>query len=638
METSPVSVHLVAAPWADPLITPIQTACLKAWLDERYAGAVPVRTYAPFLEIPLRVAGLRYRSFHRYFREVQREALSELAFHARYGEPNALDVQAEAAAIDQAAIARADASGNADRFRVDSAFVEALAAHTCAWVDEVLVPNLGASINVVGFTLNFNQTFPSALIARRILERAPIGSTTVIVFGGGSVAHPHCVDALVRAGVPGLIVLGEGENKLVGIVERASEGRPLVDEENGVFSIESPPDLYDEHPSYYKEQLGNLNQLPLPDYREYFERATTLLDPEDVNAVQLAMEGTRGCFAKCDFCSLNRNWLGFRSKAPQRIRENLRALHERHGKRFVYFMDNVCDSWAEKLAELVASEGQRVECLMELRAHHDESFWTKLALAGLVETQVGVEALSAPLLERMSKGTSVMQNLRAIKYLTELEVVSTINSNIITHHPKSTVDDVRETQRLLERTLHLGKMQLVRFRLEPGCPLFAELSDTERRAGVHDRPHLGVERRLPLPARWCDPDRDAAWDELSRWYEAQRIGDHEMRVVSRGVGPRVVRVGRRGSVEHQVLDGPLATAFDRCHDGPRADLLFGEVPGEAVLELVRRGLVLELEGRLLTLATRRRQELVERLRLGRGARLERRRRLELVVSSPEELA
>jgi len=71
-----------------------------------------------------------------------------------------------------------------------------------------------------------------------------------------------------------------------------------------------------------------------------------------------------------------------------------------------------------------------------------------------------------------------MQNLRAMKYLSELEIVS--NSNLITQHPKSTLADVRETKRVLKAIPHFQKLSLSRFELDAGSPIFESLDPDSR--------------------------------------------------------------------------------------------------------------------------------------------------------------
>ena len=58
------------------------------------------------------------------------------------------------------------------------------------------------------------------------------------------------------------------------------------------------------------------------------------------------------------------------------------------------------------------------------------------------------------MLKAIGKGTRVVHNLTAHKYLSELGIEPT--NNLITHHPASKVADVLETRRIVRQVPHWG--------------------------------------------------------------------------------------------------------------------------------------------------------------------------------------
>ena len=266
---------------------------------------------------------------------------------------------------------------------------------------------------------------------------------------------------------------------------------------------------------------------------------------------------------------------------------------------------------------------------MELRAVHPERFWTLLALAGLENVQVGVEAISSPLLKATGKGTTVIQNLAAHKYLSELGIWP--SNNLITHHPASTLADVRETCRILRDIPHWGGFKPTRFALMAGSPLYEGLSPEERAALRPTRcfrlpariARYALEYAYEMPER-LNPGRDVmrAWSAFTRQYMRERDRN-------RAEGPRldVVRIApdtlritdtRRGRMRHHDVSGDAARVYDACHAGATLDAvaraagLSRETVMASLERFLRLKLVLRVDDAYLSLALRSRDELVRR--------------------------
>ena len=646
-------LHLVSAPWADPLIAPIQTACLKAYVDEAFAGTVPVQTYSPFLEVILELWGPAFLRIAGHVPEPAREYVSLFAFLRRYRR-RALDdedtVAFEAALREMLAPAaltsferankalaarRADLAGSLDR-----RFADQFATELTRYTDRRLVGQLGtADVDLIGFTMNYHQVYSSAIIVSRLLERGR-GKNTIMLFGGGSASHPAVRQALAYIGIPGFVVFGEGEERLRQILRLVQEStsaaeasRRIADEVHGVFAIGDRRHLVRDTLDLAEGQVEPLEQLPQPDYSQYFRQLRGLCRDEEAFVVlrslcHVTVEGTRGCFAKCDFCSLNRQWAGFRKKSADVVVEQALALRSKYGINYLHFADNVCDTWAEDYAKRLIEHEVAVPALMELRAHHPQRFWTLLALAGVSDIQIGIEAVSPPLLKRMNKGTFVYQNLRTAKYLTELGITWAVISNLITHHPRSTLTDVAITKGAVQAMSYWALPNLSVFHLDPGSPLYESLSDDElvnseplkRSAWPAKISPFVVERQLALPTRWQNATLEAAWTDFSTWYERFRLDVLEecraLAVVEETTNETWLRRQRGHDVSDDYLEGELSSVYRLCHHAPTTQavaktLSLSEADAVSHLRgLVERQLVYPAEGRFLALALRNRDALV----------------------------
>ena len=97
------------------------------------------------------------------------------------------------------------------------------------------------------------------------------------------------------------------------------------------------------------EPVERLDELPTPDYGEYFRRAAELgIVPEHLrHRTWLPAQSARGCWwgehRHCTFCGLNGSTMAYRSKSPARVRRELAELAARHGTLRFYFVDNILD-------------------------------------------------------------------------------------------------------------------------------------------------------------------------------------------------------------------------------------------------------------------------------------------------------
>ncbi len=617
-----VHVQLISAPWALPLIPSIQTGALKAYLRKTLPH-VQVRCAAAAFTIPFFAAGGNLTELVERMSE-HGELPYEILYARRF---LGVDVLAAKAPLPVSASGRR--LSKRDLARLDRA--------TLRYVDSVLAPSPpDVDVRVVGFTVNYDQVYASAYLAALLRER--VREPTVAIYGGFSVGMPNILELLRRLGDPGLVVIGEGEAKLAAVVERLtnlSAGHDLVRElsgcEPGVLAIADAEPLYERRADVFATKLGALDALPVPCFDDYFAELREACENERVFAglrarVTLPLEGSRGCFAKCDFCGLNYSWEGFRSLAGRDVLDRTLALTERYGTHVVEFMDNVCDTWAETFADAALAEGLRFDAFFELRAHHPERFWTRLALAGATAIQIGIEALSSELILRMNKGTRAYQNIAAHKALTELGILSA--SNLITYHPLSTVADVSETRARIELMAHLAPFKLARFALVVGSPLYDRLDLTERRRLVPRRAQGGPPELEPFRADFgydVPPELELseevteAWVDFVRWYRDYRARPHgkleSVRLSTDTI--KLTDTRRGGLVEHRLV-GDEARLYDLLHAAPQRERM-REVTraSDAALErclerFVAARLVVEADDRFVALACRHRDELVTR--------------------------
>ena len=345
---------------------------------------------------------------------------------------------------------------------------------------------------VVGFTCTFAQTVASIALARRLKADNP---DVVIVFGGSCVEGTMGAE-LARA-VPQIDVVagGDGESSLPAILDGVAAGIPLPRLINGA-------------------PLTDLDRSPVPDYTEFFNRATRLqlLDATSQLSVRLPFETARGCWwgAKhhCTFCGLNGATMRFRRKSPTRVRTELAQQARRHGTFSFDAVDNILDHrYLTELIPVLADEAD-YDLFWELKANISREQLRALHRAGVRRIQPGIESLSSRLLALMRKGVRSGQNVNLLKWARYYRIY--VDWNLLCGFPGEEEQDYAEQTAAIAALTHLqppasaGRIWLERF-----SPLFTE--------------QTGNAARRPLDSYRAVYPADIDLDRLAYFFEREPI-------------------------------------------------------------------------------------------------------------------
>jgi len=346
--------------------------------------------------------------------------------------------------------------------------------------------------DLAGLSICLGQLTSSLYFIREIKKRVP---SLKIVVGGSACAGELGRSLLELFSEIDFVISGEGELPLVHLIE-------WLTNPGGKSKPDLIPGLFGRHDSSERKtevfsQLPDLNQLPIPDYEDYFALLKSL-DPEKVFIPKLPMEISRGCWwvrntagkphRGCTFCNLNLQWQGYRAKSFEKVVSELDALTEKFQILSVSFMDNLLPQKdLERLFQGVAELGKDLRLFAEIRASTPRSALLAMAAAGMREMQVGIEALSTTLLKKIRKGTSAIQNLEIMKNC-ESPSLPTLNSNLILEFPGSDPVDVEETLANLEFAFPFRPLKGIPFWLGYGSPVWQDPPSYGIKR-VHNHPH-----------------------------------------------------------------------------------------------------------------------------------------------------
>jgi ribosomal peptide maturation radical SAM protein 1 len=329
---------------------------------------------------------------------------------------------------------------------------------------------------LLGFSISICQLTSALYMIRRLKKRFP---GLMVVVGGALTAGVAAHGILQKFPEVDVAVNGEGEIPLYQIIKHLRRNPPDLDlsKIQGVFTRlnhSAQPD----RPSF--SQLNALDELPTPDYDDYFKQLKTFGERKFFFPT-LPVEISRGCWWKravgstkvtgCAFCNLNLQWEGYRSKPVSQAVAQIDYLTDRYRTLSVAIMDNVLPKKeAIDIFFQIAALNKDLRLFGEVRATTSLKELKAMRDCGMREVQIGIEALGSSLLKKLRKGTTAIQNLEIMKNCEALGIRNI--SNLILYFPGSTQQDVAETLSTLEFALPFHPLKAVSFWLGLESPVW----------------------------------------------------------------------------------------------------------------------------------------------------------------------
>jgi ribosomal peptide maturation radical SAM protein 1 len=476
--------------------------------------------------------------------------------------------------------------------------------------------------DVIGFTSTFQQTVAAAALARQIRAIHP---EACILFGGANLDGDMGKEVVRLFPVIDYAVSGEADTAFPALLSAIEHGDEkaipgLIWRRNG--AIFSTPQ---------NAPLSAMDELPAPDYDEYFERAQQLkLLPEGgARDVMLPFESSRGCWwgAKnhCTFCGLNGATMKFRAKSPERVAAQLAEMSRRYRTFRFEAVDNIMDHrYVKTLLPKLAEGDTSYTLFYEIKSNVGREELRLMHQAGVQSVQPGIESLSSAILRLMRKGVRASQNVNMMRWARYYGIH--VAWNLIFGFPGEQLIDYERQAQLLPRLVHLdpptgcGPVWLERF-----SPLYRErdkfpatrIAPEESYSYVYPRSakleelayffDFELENTLPPDLLAALTQAALAWKE--RWQDGKprpRMSFFRSEDFLQIDDARDVE-----SVATHTFEGPLALLYHALSDAPQSVSQLirklgldypAEVVTEALDEFCQRGLMLEDQGLYLSLA------------------------------------
>jgi radical SAM superfamily enzyme YgiQ (UPF0313 family) len=335
-----------------------------------------------------------------------------------------------------------------------------------------------------GFTMKTYQWFMNWYVINRLKEMNP---DIRIVIGG--VTGREQAEAFMRA-IPQIdyAVYGEGEYPLLHLTRAVQEGSVgtvpnLVYRGNTVCSTNT------------KTTCPSLDSYPFADHTDYFDAVKTagLTNMR----VLIPVWGSRSCpWNRCKFCVLNENYQ-YRTRTPENIVKEIEYQSHNHDNDNFIFVDTDVAGNKKRFLTLL-------KLLVEASAYRKEPyhFFAEISplfiddetahymqVASFVSTQVGFEAVTDSLLEKMEKRHRFAHNIQALK-AAERYGLSLDGLNIMRGIPAESKEDIIHSitnVKFLRFLINTFALRPAILELHKGSPFYNDMSEENRKKWNYNR-------------------------------------------------------------------------------------------------------------------------------------------------------
>ena len=341
-----------------------------------------------------------------------------------------------------------------------------------AYLDELVKSFPWQDAAVVAFSSTFQQNTASFALARRLKGHYP---HIVTVFGGANFDDEMGPELVRTVDCVDVAVIGEGDETFPRLLGALAAGADLdavpgiARRQDGRATVTRPGPA-----------PASLDDLPAPDYEEYFQHAEDLglLPRAARREVWLPLETARGCWwgAKhhCTFCGLNATAMSFRSKSPGRVLDELATQARRYRSFRFEAVDNIMDmAYLTSLLPMLVGRETDYELFYEVKANLKREQLQLLGQAGVTHIQPGVESLSSHVLSLMRKGVRAVQNVNLLRWARYYDIH--VDWNLLWGFPGETEQDYAEQAAAIPHLIHLKPPgTATRIWLERFSPLFTD--------------------------------------------------------------------------------------------------------------------------------------------------------------------
>ena len=337
-----------------------------------------------------------------------------------------------------------------------------------------------------GFTLKTYQWPVSYYIINKLKEMNP--DTRIVI--GGLFNEDQARVYMKIFNKADFAIWGEGEYPLYYLSRAVEEGAALTRVPQLAYRDDGK--VIATHAR--DEQCHDLDAYPFADHTDYF-RAKKKFAPFD-KSTMIPIWGSRACpWNKCKFCVINEEY-AYRVRSPENVVEEVEFQSKKYNVHTFFFVDSDVAGNKKRFEKLL---NLLMQSIRERRRPYrlyteispifiDAETAPYIRRAGFIRMQIGFEAVTDGLLQKMMKRHGFIHNIQALK-LGVQHNLPLAGLNIIRGIPPETRKDVtesRENLKLLRFFLHRYNLEPAILMLYKGSPFYDEIPEGEKEEWIED--------------------------------------------------------------------------------------------------------------------------------------------------------
>lgn len=246
-----------------------------------------------------------------------------------------------------------------------------------------------------------------------------------------------------------VVVRREGEITMLTLVQQILQGETDLEHVEGITFRKN--DRIIRNPD--RPLISNLDALPTP-VRELF--------PLNMYKLPGTLITSRGCPAKCIFCSANAISGGkYRIRSPDSVVNEITCMIEKFNFDKFFIADDtftVFRDRTEKICQMLRKLGIIWFCESRVNTV-DKELLGCMAKAGCKIIQFGIESGSEGILKSIRKGITLEQATKAVKWSIEAGIKPVCS--FMVPHPEDTMETINETKNFMEKLKAMGALVVV---------------------------------------------------------------------------------------------------------------------------------------------------------------------------------
>lgn len=310
--------------------------------------------------------------------------------------------------------------------------------------------------DIVGLTAFTGPCIKDVIMVAKHIKKT---LSSIIILGG---VHVTCLpEQTMNSGLFDFAVLGEGEETIIELIDAISNKTDLQKVKG--ISYFSDNKLIITAP---RKLIENLDTLPtiqwdLIDAKKYFKYDIILIT-------------SRGCPGRCSFCFNHKfNQSRWRGMSAERVIEEIKSVEKLTNNKNLGFHDDNFTANRPRLYKILEYLSSDYSLFIETRVDYiTEDFLKHFTKFKKVWLYFGVESGSQRILDKMHKGITVEQSIKAFELCNNYNISTT--ASIVLGSPTETEDEIKETFELCKK-LKATRYTYCLYTPYPGSPWYDEV-------------------------------------------------------------------------------------------------------------------------------------------------------------------